>query len=86
MLLCRPLYLVGSFVMGLALMTMGGLGVPQPTSESLATGIVSTMLIFQFVYVATLGPLYYTLISELPAGRLRDKSVRVGAIVNIVTM
>ena len=72
--------------MGCALMIMGGLGVPQPTSYSLAAGIVSMMLTFQFVYVATLGPLYYTMIAELPAGRLRDKSVRVGAITNIVTM
>lgn len=72
--------------MGIALMTMGALGVPQPTTNSLASGIVATMLIFQLVYVATLGPLYYTLISELPASRLRDKSVRVGAITNIVTM
>ena len=61
------------FYHGIALMTMGGLGVPQPTSQSLAAGIVSTMLVFQFVYVATLGPLYYTLIAELPASRLRDK-------------
>lgn len=82
----RPLYLVGSFIMGVALMVMGGLGVPQPTTHPLASGIVATMLIFQFVYVATLGPLYYTLIAELPASRLRDKSVRIGAITNIVTM
>lgn len=72
--------------MGVALMIMGGLGVPQPTSFSLASSIVAMMLTFQFVYVATIGPLYYTLITELPAGRLRDKSVRVGALVNIVTM
>jgi len=72
--------------MGVALMIMGGLGVPQPTSKSLASGIVAMMLVFQLTYVATLGPLYYTLISELPASRLRDKSVRVGAITNIVTM
>ena len=72
--------------MGVALMVMGGLGVPQPTTKPLASGIVATMLIFQLVYVATLGPLYYTLIAELPATRLRDKSVRIGAITNIVTM
>ncbi len=74
--------------MGCALMTMGGLGVAGglTTDYALSAGIVSTMLIFQFIYVATLGPLYYTMIAELPAGRLRDKSVRVGAITNIVTM
>ena len=44
------------------------------------------MLIFQMAYVATIGPLYYTMIAELPASRLRDKSVRLGATVNIVTM
>ena len=67
-------------------MIMGGLGVPQPTSYSLSQGIVAMMLIFQMSYVATIGPLYYTLIAETPASRLRDKSVRLGAITNIVTM
>lgn len=37
-------------------------------------------------YVSTIGPLYYTLLAETPSQRLRDKTVRVGATVNIVTM
>ena len=82
----RPLWLVGSALLGVSLMVMGGLGTPQPTSYSLSQGIVAMMLIFQMAYVATLGPLYYTLISEIPASRLRDKSVRVGGITNVVTM
>jgi hypothetical protein len=44
------------------------------------------MLCFQFMYVATIGPLYYTIQAETPATRLRDKTVRLGATVNIVTM
>jgi SP family general alpha glucoside:H+ symporter-like MFS transporter len=67
-------------------MIMGGLGVPQPTSYSLSQGIVAMMLTFQFMYVATIGPLYYTVQAETPASRLRDKTVRLGATVNIVTM
>ena len=82
----RPLWIVGSFFLMCALLIMGGLGVPQPVSYSFSQGIVAMMLIFQLTYVATLGPLYYTLISEIPAGRLRDKTVRIGAIVNIVTV
>lgn len=42
--------------------------------------------IFQMTYVSTIGPLYYTLLAETPSQRLRDKTVRVGATVNIVTM
>lgn len=65
---------------------MGGLGVPQPISYSYSQGIVGMMLVFQMIYVATIGPLYYTLLAETPASRLRDKTVRLGATVNIVTM
>ena len=80
------MWLLGSALMMCALMIMGGLGVPQPTTYSLAQGIVAVMLLFQMTYVATIGPLYYTMIAEVPATRLRDKSVRLGAIVNITTM
>lgn len=73
----------------IALMIMGGLGVMsahQPESLSIDSGIVAMMLVFQLCYVATIGPLYYTLLAETAASRLRDKTVRIGAIVNIVTM
>ncbi|KAL9106850.1 MAG: hypothetical protein Q9227_008183 [Pyrenula ochraceoflavens] len=64
----------------------GGLGVRQPVSYSFSQGIIAMMLIFQMSYVATIGPLYYTTVVEMPAARLRDKTVRVGATVNIVTL
>ena len=82
----RPLWLFGSFVLFVILMIMGGLGVHQPITYSVSQGIVATFLIFQLIYVATLGPLYYTMIAEIPASRLRDKTVRLGATVNIVTV
>ncbi len=82
----RPMWMIGSAFCGIALMIMGGLGVPQPTSYSVSQGIVAMMLCFQFMYVATIGPLYYTIQAETPASRLRDKTVRLGATVNIVTM
>ena len=84
--LYRPLWLVGSCVMCAALMTMGGLGTSKVITYSLSQGIVAVMLIFQMFYVATIGPLYYTLIAEIPASRLRDKTVRIGAITNITTI
>ena len=65
---------------------MGGLGTPQPTTYSYSQGIVAMMLVFQIIYVATIGPLYYTIQAETPATRLRDKTVRLGATVNIATM
>ena len=78
--------MAGSFFCGVALMIMGGLGVAQPISYSYSQGIVAMMLIFQLTYVATIGPLYYTMQAETPASRLRDKTVRLGATVNIVTI
>lgn len=82
----RSLWLFGSFALFVILMIMGGLGVHQPITYSVSQGIVATFLIFQLTYVATLGPLYYTMIAEIPASRLRDKTVRLGATVNIVTV
>ena len=82
----RKLWTIGSVLLFLTLMASGGLGVPKPISYSLSQGIVATLLIYQMVYAATIAPLYYTLITELAASRLRDKTVRVGALVNISTM
>jgi MFS transporter, SP family, sugar:H+ symporter len=82
----RPLWLFGSFILFIVLMALGGLGVHQPITYSVSEGIVATFLIFQLTYVATLGPIYYTMLAEIPASRLRDKTVRLGATVNIVTV
>ena len=82
----RTLWLLGSCLLFVILMTTGGLGIPQPVTYSVSQGIVATMLLYQMTYSATIAPLYYTMMAEIPASRLRDKTVRIGATVNIVTM
>lgn len=82
----RPLYLAGSAAQAVCLIIMGALGTPKHVTRSRAQGIVSMMLLFQMAYTAAVGPLNYVMTSELPASRLRDKTVRIGATVNIATM
>lgn len=67
-------------------MIMGGLGTPKTIPYSYSSGIIAMMLFYQLVYVATFGPIYYTIQAETPATRLRDKTVRLGVTVNIVTI
>ncbi|KAJ5825198.1 sugar transporter [Penicillium riverlandense] len=82
----RRIWIVGSFFMLVFMMATGGLGIHTPVSYSASQGIVATMLLYQATYAASVGPLYYTLITEIPASRLRDKTVRLGATANIVTI
>lgn len=82
----RKLWFFGSTFLCMCLMATGGLGIHKPITYAASQGIVATMLLYQATYAATIAPLYYTLITEMAASRLRDKTVRLGAIVNIVTM
>lgn len=82
----RKMWLFGSTFMFFVLMTTGGLGIRKPITYRVSQGIVATMELYQAAYTATVAPLYYTLITEIPASRLRDKTVRLGATANIATM
>lgn len=82
----RKMWLSGSTFMFLVLMATGALGINKPVSYRASQGIIATMELYQAAYTATVAPLYYTLITEIPASRLRDKTVRLGATANIATM
>lgn len=82
----RKMWLCGSTFLFLVLMGTGGLGIRKPISYRASQGIVATLELYQAAYTATVAPLYYTLIAEIPASRLRDKTVRLGATANIATM
>ena len=82
----RTLWLAGSVFLLAVLLTTGALGVNLPISYPRKQGIVATLLMYGMAYSATVAPLYYTLVTEIPASRLRDKTVRLAATVNIVTM
>ncbi|KAF3908014.1 hypothetical protein ABW21_db0200827 [Orbilia brochopaga] len=85
----RTLYLWGLVGLFVALMVIGGLGIP---SSNMGIAIGSSLLVFTFIYDITVGPVCYALVAEMSTTRLRAKSIVlarnfyniIGIIVNIV--
>lgn len=70
----RTLYVGGLAVLAAVLFVMGFVSIAPPTSAiSWATG--SMLLVYTFIYDSTVGPVCYSLVSEIPSSRLRIKSV-----------
>lgn len=90
----RQLYLLGLGCMEVLLFIVGGLGFASPlTNSSVAWAIGSLLLIFVFVYDFTVGPVCYTLVSEMSSTRLRAKTIvlarsvfHLGGIINEIIM
>lgn len=72
----RPMYLWGLCGMLVTLVAVGFLGIPAPTAAiSWACG--SFLLINMLLYFLTVGPVCFTIVPEVPAARLRNKTVAV---------
>lgn len=75
----RRLYVVGLFSLFALLMVVGfislapGAARSENAAASWATG--SVLLVYTFVYDATVGPVCYSLVSEMPSTRLRNKTI-----------
>ena len=70
----RPLYIAGLAATVVILLVIGGLGIPEPTSTTgWATG--GMCFLFKIVFYFSQGPLNGTLITDVPSGRLRAKTV-----------
>ncbi|KAK9489576.1 hypothetical protein V1508DRAFT_458411 [Lipomyces doorenjongii] len=85
----RTLYLTGMGIMLCLLLIIGCISVTPSASKSGSWGIGSMLLIFTLVYDCTVGPVCYSLVAEIPATRLRSKSIviarnvyNIGGIVN----
>lgn len=70
----RDLYLAGLFTQALLLIIVGGLGCATQSS-GIGWAIGSMLLIFTFVYDASVGPICYCIVAEIPSARLRAKTV-----------
>ena len=70
----RPIYLYGLFLMGSCLLIVGFMGVP-PANQSLSWAIGSTFMAYQFILNTTVGSVCWSLVSEIPSNRLRNKTV-----------
>ncbi|KAI7463915.1 sugar porter family MFS transporter [Hortaea werneckii] len=67
------LYALGAILMSLVLIVIGFMGIANSSSAQWA--IAAMMLLFTFIYDATVGPVYYSLVAELASTRLRNKTV-----------
>jgi SP family general alpha glucoside:H+ symporter-like MFS transporter len=67
--------LFGVFFMPSTSMIIGCLGIPNSNKTSIAYGIGNILLIEYFVFYITVGPIIYTIVTEIPSSYLRTKSV-----------
>ncbi|CAG8090836.1 unnamed protein product [Penicillium salamii] len=84
----RTLYVGGLMLLSVVLLVIGFVSIAPSTSAiSWATG--SMLLVYTFVYDSTVGPVCFSLVSEIPSSRLRIKSVvlarNVYNVLNLVT-
>ena len=69
----RSIYTTGGAISCLVLALIGGLGFGSGTQISWAIG--SLLIAFAFFYNCTIGPVCYSIVAEIPSGRLRAKSI-----------
>ncbi|KAG5914304.1 hypothetical protein E4U61_005894 [Claviceps capensis] len=89
----RTLYLGGQTLMCILLLTIGCTAFAGRSNTGAQWAIGSMLLVYTFTYDATVGPVCYSLVSELTSTRLRTKSVVlarsafniVGIITNTIT-
>lgn len=74
----------GSVIQIAALMTMGALGTVSATF-GVKSGIIATMVIFNFGYSFGWAPTSHTLSAEVPSTRARDMTYRTASVLNIAT-
>lgn len=74
----------GSVVQIASLMTMGALGT-VPATFGIKSGIIATMVIFNFGYSFGWAPTSHTLSAEVPSTRARDMTYRTASVLNIAT-
>ncbi|KAM5350926.1 hypothetical protein ACJ41O_003649 [Fusarium nematophilum] len=74
----RTLLLCGTTFMSATTILIGFLGIPDTTKQTrFAYAIGSILLVEYFVFFITLGPIIYTIITEIPSNHLRTKSVAI---------
>ncbi|KAH8879039.1 putative MFS alpha-glucoside transporter [Thozetella sp. PMI_491] len=72
----RTLLISGTVFMASTTFLIGFLGIPDPaTHANIAYGIGCILLVEYFVFFFTIGPIVYTIVTEIPSNYLRTKSV-----------
>lgn len=89
----RSLYIYGQVLMLCLLLIIGFTALAPRSNTGAQWAIGSMLLIFTFIYDATIGPVCYSLVAEMSSTRLRNKSIVLarnlynisGIVVNILT-
>lgn len=76
----RTLYIWGLSSLAVTLLVIGGLGCVSNPSSSVSWAIGSMLLVYTVIYDITIGPICYSLVSEIPSNRLRSKSIALARI------
>lgn len=71
----RTLYLGGLVLLFVLLLIIGCLGLINKTNTAAQWAIGSMLLAYTFIYDASVGPVCYSLVSELSSSRLRQKTI-----------
>lgn len=84
----RTLVLTGTAFMTVTTFVIGFMGIPSIISHpNIGYGIGSILLIEYFVFFITIGPIIYTIVTEIPSNYLRNKSVVLArAVYNIAVL
>ncbi|KAL4994316.1 general substrate transporter [Aspergillus recurvatus] len=69
----RTLYVSGLFFLGIILFSVGFTSLSDTKAASWAIG--SLLLLFTFTYDCTIGPVCYSIVSEIPSTQLRGKTI-----------
>lgn len=75
---------IGLWIQVSSLIAKGGLGTARTATVPMKSGIVAMMNIFTFGYAFGYAPLAYVISSEVPSLKLKDKTYRVGMLMNIL--
>ncbi len=71
----RTLYVGGLGVLNILLLVVGFISLAGNENEAASWGIGSMLLVYTFFYDSTVGPVCYSLVSELSSTRLRTKTI-----------
>lgn len=71
----RTIYLVGMSLLLIILLVVGGLGFASKSDPGPSWAIGTLLLVYAFTYNCTIGPLCYSIVSEIPSTRLKIKTV-----------
>ncbi|OAA54712.1 Sugar/inositol transporter [Niveomyces insectorum RCEF 264] len=84
----RTLYLAGLTCQTVCLFVTGCLGLAPASNKAVPWAVSIMMVVYTFIYDMTVGPVCYALVPELPAGRLRTRTVVLGRnlynVINII--